>query len=205
MPLLSLLGFPLPGRGLSHALWKSGPLMKACTRLFGDTRLEAMKLHMHVTLIDCMSGRPCSVASGDLAAIAYASTALSPALPPLRIDGRWFGDASVCHAAPLGDLLRPMLRHAIAVACSFPPPEHYGSLVDQQLTLQAVLQKAGLKTSALLALELLDGEVIVLAARLRRPVDPFDVAIVPEVIAAGEQEFNQARERIGLLLQQVRA
>ena len=205
MPLLSVIGFPMPNRGLSHALWRSRPLRAACARLFGDARLEAMQVPLHVTLIDSLTGGFRTLTDGNVAAIAYASTALLPALPPLRIDGHWLGDASACLAAPLGYLLRPNLRHAVAVTCGFPPPERYRSLVDQQFTLQMVLQKSGLKTSALLALELLAGEIIVLAARLRRSVDPFDTAIVPDVIAAGEQELERSRERVDLLLRRVAA
>jgi NTE family protein len=202
LTLLSMIGLPLRDRGLSHALWRSRPLMEACRRLFGDARLEAMPVPLRITLVDCLSGQFHSIAKGDLAALAYASTALLPALPPLRIDSHWMCDASVYHAAPLNDLLlRPGLRHVITSTCSFPPRERYTSLVDQQLTLQVVLQKAALKTSALLALDLMDGEVIVLAARLQRPVDPFDVTIVPEVIAAGEWELAQSDEHISVLLQ----
>ncbi len=201
MPLLSVVGFPLRDRGLRHALWRSRPLRAACARLFGDARLEAMKVPLHVTLIDCLSGELRSMTHGDVATTAYASTALMPALPPLRIDGRWLGDASVHLAAPLNDLLlRPKLRHAVTVACSFPPRDHYTSLVDQQHTLQGVLQKASLKTNALLALDLLDGEIFVLAPRLQRSVEPFDVSIVPEVIAAGEQSLLQWREHIERVL-----
>ncbi len=205
MPLLSMIGFPLPNRGMSQALWRSMPLRRACARLFGNARLEATAVSMQVTLIDCLTGGLCNLAEGDIAAVAYASTALLPALPPLRINGRWLGDGSACHAAPLGQLLHLNVRHAIAVACSFPPPERYGSLVDQQFTLQAALQKAGLKTSALLALELLDGEIIVLAGRLDRPVDPFDSAIVPEIVAAGERELARSSEHVGLVLRRMAA
>jgi hypothetical protein len=206
MPLLSMIGIPLRDRGLSHALWRSGPLQAACARLFRDARLEAMPVPLNVTLIDCLTGQFHSVANGNAAAVAYASTALLPALPPLRIDGRWMCDASVYHAAPLGDLLlRPGLRHVIAATSSFPPPERYTSLVDQQLTLQMVLQKAALKTSALLALDLLEGELVLLAARLQRSVDPFDVAIIPDAIAAGERELAQWREQFELILQDTRA
>ena len=111
-------------------------------------------------------------------------------------------DASVYHAAPLSDLLlRSGLRHLIVTTCAFPPRERYTSLVDQQLTLQVVLQKAALKTSALLALDLMEGEVIVLAPRLQRAVDPFDGTIVPEVIAAGERALAQSDDNLGVLLQ----
>jgi predicted acylesterase/phospholipase RssA len=197
MPLLSMIGIPLRDRGLPHALWRSGPLQAACARLFEDARLETMPVPLHVTLIDCLTGQFHSMANGRLAAAAYASTALLPALPPLRIDGRWMGDASAYHAAPLSDLLlRPGLRHVIAATCSFPPPARYASLVDQQLTLQMVLQKAALKTSALLALDLLEGELVLLAARLQRSVDPFDVAMIPDAIAAGERELARWGEQI---------
>jgi predicted acylesterase/phospholipase RssA len=202
LTLLSMIGLPLRDRGLPHALWRSEPLKKACRRMFGDARLESMPVPLRVTMVDCLSGQFHSMAKGDVAALAYASTALPPALPPLRIDGRWVCDASVYHAAPLSDLLlRSGLRHVIATTCTFPPPATYTSLVDQQLTWQVVLQKAALKTSALLALDLIDGELIVLAGRLQRSVDPFDMTIVPEVIAAGERELAQSDERLGLLLQ----
>jgi predicted acylesterase/phospholipase RssA len=206
MPLLSMIGIPLRDRGLSHALWRSGPLRAACARLFGDTSLESMLVPLHVTLIDCLTGQFHSVTNGNAAAVVYASTALLPALPPLRIDGLWMCDASVYHAAPLGDLLlRPGLRHVIAATSNFPPPERYTSLVDQQLTLQMVLQKAALKTSALLALDMLEGELVLLAARLQRSVDPFDTAIIPDAIAAGARELAQRGEQLELILRDTHA
>jgi hypothetical protein len=202
LTIFSMMGLPLRDRGLAHALWRSKPLVKACRRLLGDARLETMPVPLRITLVDCLSGQFHSIAKGDVAALAYASTALLPALPPLRIDGHWMCDASVYHAAPLNDLLlRPGLRNVIAMTCSFPHREHYTSLVDQQLTLQVVLQKAALKTSALLALDLLEGELVVLAARLQRSVDPFDQTILPEVVAAGERELSQSDEQIESLLQ----
>lgn len=199
---LSVLGLPLRNRGLSHALWRSQPVQAACARLFGEARLEALPVRLRVTLVDCLSGQFHGVSSGRVAELAYASTALLPALPPLRIDGRWLADASAYHAAPVNELLlQPGLRHVVAATCSFPPPEQYSSLVDQQLTVQAVLQKASLKTSALLALDLIDGELVVLTARLEKPVDPFDASIVPAVLGAGEQALAEAREQMALLMQ----
>jgi predicted acylesterase/phospholipase RssA len=201
IPYLTLLGCPLPNRGLGHALWRSGPLQAACRGLFGDARLDTSPVPLRVLLVDCSTGAFFSATEGKLAALAYASTALAPALPPLRIDGRWLGDASVYHAAPLTELLlRPGIRHVAATTCSFPPPDHYTSLADQQLTLQMTLQKSGLKTGSLLALHLLDGEFVVIAPRLPRPVDAFDRAIVPDVVAAAEHEFDKLGTRATLLL-----
>jgi hypothetical protein len=200
--LLSVLGLPLRDRGLSHALWRSRSLRAGCARLFGETRLDALPVRLRVTLVDCVSGRFHSVGAGRVAELAYASTALMPALPPLRMEGRWLADASVYYAAPINDLLlRPGLRHVVAATCSFPPPPRYSSLVDQQLTVQVVLQKASLKTSALLALDLIDGELVGLAARLEKPVDPFDLSIVPAVLRAGEQALDEAREQMAVLMQ----
>ena len=202
MPYLTLLGCPLPHRGLGHALWRSGPLKAACQRLFGDAYLGTSLVPLRVLLVDCSTGAFISAAEGKLAALAYASTALAPALPPLGIDGRWLGDASVYHAAPVTELLlQPGIRHVAATTCSFPPPDRYTSLGDQQLTLQMTLQKSGLKTGSLLALHLLDGEFVVIAPRLRCPVDPFDTAIVPDVLAAAAQEFETLGTGPTLLLQ----
>jgi predicted acylesterase/phospholipase RssA len=202
LTFLTLAGCPLPDRGLGHALWRSAPLKVACRRLFDDARIETAGLPLRTLLVDCTSGTFVEVSEGRLSDLAYASTALLPALPPLRIDNRWLGDASVYHAAPLTDLLlRPGIRHVVAVACGFPPPDAYTSLVGQQLTVQLTLQKAGLKTASLLALHLLDGELVLLTPRLPRPIDPFDVEIVPDVLAAAENEFQRHREHTSLLLQ----
>lgn len=201
MPFLTLLGCPLSNRGLGQGLWRSGPLKTACQQLFGDARIDTSPLPLRVLLVDCSTGSFVSVTEGKLAKLAYASTALPPALPPLAIGGRWLGDASVYHAAPLTELLlQPGIRHVAVVACSFPPPAHYTSLTDQQLTLQMTLQKSGLKTGSLLALHLLDGEFAVIAPRLHRPVDPFDLTIVPDVITAGEQALAGLGTQATLLL-----
>jgi predicted acylesterase/phospholipase RssA len=202
IPYLTLLGCPLPNRGLGQALWRSGPLKAACQRVFGDARLDTSPVPLRVLLVDCSTGAFFGATQGKLAALAYASTALAPALPPLHIDGRWLGDASVYHATPVTELLlEPGIRHVAATTCGFPPPDHYTSLPDQQLTLQMTLQKAGLKTGSLLALHLLDGEFVVIAPRLPRPADPFDCAIVPDVVEAAKQEFGKLETRAALLLQ----
>ncbi len=134
MPFLTLLGCPLPNRGLGHGLWQSGPLKQACQGLFGNARLETTAVPLNVVLVDCATGTFFHAAAGELAALAYASTALQPALPPLAIDGRWLGDASVHHAAPLTDaLLQPGIRHLAAVTCSFPPPQRV-HLADRPAT-----------------------------------------------------------------------
>jgi hypothetical protein len=177
-------------------------LKAACERLFAGARLEALPVRLRVALVDCLSGRFHAVEAGRVAELAYASTALMPALPPLHLDGRWLGDASVYYAAPINELmLRPGLSHVVAATCRFPPPERYSSLVDQQLTVQVVLQKASLRTSALLALDLIAGELVVLAAQLRAPVDPFDQSIVPAVLQAGERALAEAREQLVVLAQ----
>jgi hypothetical protein len=202
LTFLTLAGCGLPDRGLGHALWRSAPLKAACRRLFGDGRIEQTRVPLRTLLVNCADGTFVEAAEGRLSDLAYASTALLPALPPLCIDGRWLGDASVYHAAPLTDLLlRPGIRHVVAVACSFPPPDAYTSLVGQQLTVQLMLQKAGLKTASLLGLHLLDGELVVITPRLPRPIDPFDAAIVTDVLAAAEREFDRQREHASLLLQ----
>jgi predicted acylesterase/phospholipase RssA len=202
LTLLSMIGWPLPNSGLAHAFWRSADFKRACKRLFGERRVEALTVPLHVTLIDCLTGAFRSISAGEIAALAYASAALLPALPPLCIDGNWLGDASVYCAAPVTDLLlRPNLQHAIVVTCSIPAPEKYNNLLETQFTVQRALQSASTKTGMLLAHHFMDGEVAIIAPRLQLYVDPFDVAIVPEVIAASERALSRAREQFEFVLQ----
>jgi len=97
--LLSIAGLPFGRFDQSRGLLKPHVVQEACVRMYGDQKMEELSIRTIFQATDLLSGEPVVLTTGLLRETVYASSALFPIFPAIRIDDRWLIDG--VYSAPL--------------------------------------------------------------------------------------------------------
>lgn len=170
--LLGLCGCRLADR---PGLIRPDAILAMYRSVFGARRIEELPLPLVLQATDLDSGEEVALTSGPVADALYASTAAYPLLPPIKHDARWLADGAFSRLVPEP----PDADLRIAVMAAGPDP--------------ALLAPLGLRFPSPQAAD--DG---VLLARIEvdRPVRWWDVHLIPELFAAGEDVARELVRRL---------
>lgn len=144
--------------------------------VFGTGRIEELPFPLVLQATDLDSGEGVALRSGLVAEALYASSAAYPLLPPIRLGGRWLADGAFSRPTPAP----PDAELRIAMIAAGPDP--------------APLRLLGLRFPAGAAQEY-EG-VVALRIAIDRPVRWWDVHLIPELFAAGEEAARRLGPRL---------
>lgn len=102
-------GLPVPG--LNHGR----RLHQLFTRLFGDQRIEDLRVPLLITACDLISGATDWIDKGNLADALYASCALPGLFAPLAIGEALLGDGCLSDPLPVSELRNRGIRKVIGI------------------------------------------------------------------------------------------
>lgn len=114
-------------------------------RALGAARIEAMRLPLHVTATDALSGAEVLLSEGDVETALMASTAIPVVFPNVVIDGRPLVDGGVGNNTPIGSAVGLGARHVVVLptgmSCGLAePPRNMAALALHMLGLQSMRQ-----------------------------------------------------------------
>jgi NTE family protein len=113
--LLSIAGLPFGRFDKSHGLLKSDLAHKAYKEMYGDKRIEDLRIRTLFQATDLLSGEPVVLSNGLLREAVYASGALFPLLPAINIDGRWLMDGIYSSPLPVLEAINNEMDVVIAM------------------------------------------------------------------------------------------
>lgn len=169
----------LRGRRHPGGMLRPDRIHTACRKVFGDIRLESLprRLLLQATELDTRQG--VVLRQGPLTDALYASNAAYPLLPPIQIDGRWLIDGAF--SAPLPLLASPGPA-GLTVAISS-NPSAAGDITDRLLGFAAEIDIEHDN----LAVDGRRSNVIMIRLPIARRVRFWDMHLIPELLALGEQ------------------
>ncbi len=92
--LLSIAGLPFGRFDKSRGLLKADVVHATYEKMYGDQKMEELKIRTIFQATNLLSGDPVLLTSGLVRETVYASAALFPILPPYCIDDRWLIDGA---------------------------------------------------------------------------------------------------------------
>jgi NTE family protein len=169
----------LRGRRRPGGVLRPDRIHTACREVFGDVRLESLprRLLLQATELDTRQG--VVLQQGPLAEALYASNAVYPLLPPIEIDRRWLIDGAF--SAPLPLLASPR-RADLTVAVSSNPAA-VGDIADRLLGFAAEIDI----THNGLPVDGQHSDVMIIRLPIARRVRFWDMHLIPDLLALGEQ------------------
>jgi NTE family protein len=86
----------------SPSLQSADPLLEPLRRLFGESRIEDLRIPFAAVALDLLSGEPRIFTGGSLVHAIYASSAIPGIFPPLPLDGQLLIDGGGAYRVPVG-------------------------------------------------------------------------------------------------------
>lgn len=178
------------------ALIKPDALRKKFREYFGNMRIEDLGMKIVLQATDFQTGEGVGIETGDLADGVYASSAIYPMLPAIRIGERWLFDG--VFSAPVPVLQAVRHRPDIIIAVDFleklsPDPRGY---LETSIHTGKIYARTIAAAQTCLTLNLQDGEVIYIKMVFDKYISIWDIDKMPAILKAGEIALEKVKDEI---------
>ncbi len=165
-------------------------------QLFGDLRLEDLKIKTILVATDVTKGEKVSLEHGLVSEAVFASGALWPLFPPIEVDGRLLMDGGYSSPLPLMELVQHE-RSDINIAMMFdekpdPNPNSFVECLNNQV---GIMLRTMTRSQNVIAVELQHYETIFIQFVMDSPV-VLDPSSVPLVLDTGRKLVKLHAEEI---------
>ena len=202
---LSLLNVPFIAMDKHSAFFKPEPLRKLALELFKNRRLEELKPKTILQVTDFETGEGIGLESGDLVDCIYASSAIYPFLPPIRVNERWVFDGVFSAPVPI---LQAVKRNAdIIIVMDFLEKiqgNPRGPL-DIMMHLSKLYSKTIMANQMALTIDLHHSEIIYIKVHFEKDVSLWETEHFPLILDAGRKAVEKQKETILQVLNKVRS
>lgn len=184
-PLLGIASLPGGHFDKSSGMMNPTKVLRFYRQLFGDMRLEDLKIKTALVATDVSTGEKVLLEDGSVADAVFASGALWPLFPPHRIHDRLLMDGGYSNPLPLLDLVQ-MDRSDLNIAMMFdekpdPNPTSFVQCLNNQVN---IMLRTITRSQNIMAIELEQYETIFIRFMMQQPVR-LDPKSVPGVLDAG--------------------
>jgi NTE family protein len=166
-------------------------LLRRLDAAFGDRRVEAATLPLHLTATDFATGELVELSSGSLAEGIRASLSLPPSFAPRRVGERLLVDGYLADPLPVSVAIKHGARVIVAVGFETPYQERVESAGRYAFQLSAILANNLLRAKLAFHSVAHHAEMIVVLPEFRQRVGLFDTDKLAYIIDEGEQAALQ--------------
>ena len=196
--LASIARLPFSRMDKEKAFIKAAPIRKFFRELFGNRRLEDLRLKTILQATDFESGEGVGLETGDLADSVYASSAIFPLLPALKMGERWLFDGGF--SAPVPVLQAVKNSPDIIIVADFqeklnPNPRGY---FEAALHTGKTYTKTITSAQNCLSIDLHEGEMIYVKVLFEKYISIWEIDKLPAILEAGEVAMEKAKGEIML-------
>lgn len=195
----SMLGvLNLPGGRFTRTsgFFKPGPLRQMFRKYFGDRRMEDLPRKLILQATDFDNGQGVVLSEGNLADAVYASMAILPFLPPIRMGGRWLFDGYFSAPVPI----LPAVSHpadviiVLEVLEEFKGPET--GFMELMMHTNKITSQAIMRSQAALSVILHHHEIVFVKVRFDQYLRMWDFDQLPCIFEAGAAATAKYGEEI---------
>lgn len=194
--LLSIAGLPFGRFDKSSGLLKPDVVRSAYKRLYGENRVEDLRMRMMLQSTDVQTGESVVITSGLLRDAVYASSALFPVLPPIYFEGRWLMDGACSSPLPLLQAVNENMDVIIAISNEERTNEETNNFLPY------LMQTIGFQTNWLrrsqvaLSVDLHHHEIVLINVVFDSKIGLRATNRIPEILEEGEKAVDKKKDEI---------
>ncbi|UCF65776.1 MAG: patatin-like phospholipase family protein [bacterium] len=194
--LLSIAGLPFGRFDKSRGLLKSDLALKAYDEMFGERRIEDLRIRTMFQTTDLLSGEPVMLSKGLLRDAVYASGALFPLLPALCIDGRWLMDGVYSSPLPVLEAVNNDMDVVIAMTYEERTTSESRGFVPYFMRCQGYSHHWLQRNQTALSVEMHHHEIVFINVVFDKFISLRSVRRIPEILEKGKKAVEQKKEEI---------
>lgn len=202
--LLKILGLRRQPFRIPPAPYKADPILKEMKRIFGDRRLEDLPHKLKIQATDMATGSEITLSTGLVYEAVYVSNATYPFLPPLEIGGRCFASAVFTSAIPVIQAVQENHGIVIVISVNDTSPVTAKGLFENINTFFMRSCSSTQGEQAALAIDLHEGEVVLLNVKFSKSVNLWDKHAVTDILQYGHQLVTARKEEIDEVVDKLR-
>jgi NTE family protein len=192
-----LLGF----RAENFGMRDDRLILERLRRVFGDGRVEAQQIPLHITATDFTNGDLVVLSQGSMVDAIRASVALPFAFSPWRVDGRLLIDGFLADPLPISVAMKNGADVIVAIGFESPYQESVRSAGRFAFQLSAIMSNNLLRSRFAFHSLAHHSEVIAILPEFKERVRLFDVDKLDYVIEEGrraaQEQLPYLRELLG--------
>ena len=194
--LLSIAGLPFGRFDKSSGLLKPDVVHAGYKQIYGDNRVENLRMRMMLQSTDLLSGESVMLTSGLLRDAVYASSALFPILPPINLDDRWLMDGAINSPLPILAAVKEDMDVIIAITNEERSAKESTSFVEA-ITRTINQQSTWLRSNQVaLSVGLHHHEIILINVVFDGKIGLRSVEKIPDILDTGQKAVNNHKDEI---------
>lgn len=192
--VMALANLPFGLIDKESAMIHAGPIRKFMKGLWGETRLEDLKIKTILQTTDFHTGQGIGLESGLLADCVYASSALFPLLPVIKMGDRWLFDGGFSSPVPILQALKHQPDIIIAVDFLEKSKEDPIGIFDNLVHAGKLMAKTLTCNQTALSLDMYDAEIIYMKVQFDEFISFWEIEKFPLILEAGNQALDKIRD-----------
>jgi NTE family protein len=194
--VLGIANAPFGRFGTSKGLIKGSKLHKFYKDVFGDARVEDLRPATLLQATDIQSGRGVVLDRGRVADAVYASAAMYPLVPPIRLNDQWLVDGAFTSPLPLMEAVRRGMDVIVAMVfdeLNNPEPRRFR---EGFLNIISTFTRSLIQNQISLSIDLHHYEIVVIHLAFEEPVRLYEVDKVDAILEAGRRAVAAKEKEI---------
>lgn len=175
-------------------------LMTRLREAYGASRIEDMKIPLHITATDFSNGELVDISSGSVVDAIRASAALPFAFSPWKMDGKLLVDGFLSDPMPVSVAVKHGASVIVAVGFESPYQEAVTSAGRFAFQLSSIMSNNLLKSRFAFQSLAHHSEVLAVMPEFKQRIRLFDTAKVPYIIEEGERAAEEQMPYLKQLL-----
>jgi NTE family protein len=178
------------------ALVQSGPIRAFFRDLWGDQRLEDLKIKTIIQVTDFQTGEGIGLESGVLADCVYASSAIFPLLPAVKIGERWLFDGGYSAPVPILQAIKQNADIIIAVDFLEKMKADPKGIFDNLMHTGKLSAKTIAAMQMALSIDMHNAEIIYMKVEFDKQIAFWEIEKFPEILNAGEKALAKIKDDV---------
>lgn len=198
--ILSLIGIPFIVPQREDAILKPQKMLKLMFDYLGNTKIEDTNPKIILQATDYLNGESVALDHGNLVKSVYASAAIYPFLPPVKINNRWLFDGGFSSPVPVLQAVRQGAD--VIIVLDFlekihPDPKGIFNII---MHIPRFLTKTVISQQMALSIDLHDAEIFYIKVNFDKYVPMWQTESLPYIIESGKDAVNKSEEELLRLL-----
>lgn len=191
---LSIANLPTGRMDKESALVHAGPIQKFMKELWGDTRLEDLKTKTILQVTDFQTGEGIGLEYGLLADCVYASSAIYPLLPAIKIGNRWLFDGAYTAPVPILQAIKHNVDIIIVVDFLEKVQADPHGIFENLMHTGKLNAKTIAENQMALSIDLHHSEVIYMKVEFEKFISFWEIEKFPQILEAGEKALGKIKD-----------
>jgi NTE family protein len=184
--VLSIPKLPFGKLDRESAFVMDRPIRKAMHHFFGERKFEDLPVKTILQATNFQNGEPVALKCGSLADAVYASSAIYPLLPPIKIGRRWLFDGTFSAPVPVLQTTNENIDMVILVDFLEKLQKDPKGIFDGIMHTSMINIKSITASQMTLAIDMLPSEIIYMKVEFERFISFWETDKLPMILEAGK-------------------